>query len=480
MRVTAILSIMLAVSSFVFAGCSSKSSNSAQAIAPAQASTKVLSVTQEVDASGQGTTENDAFKQAVVDAVRQVVGTLVTSENVVNNERVIQDKILTVSNGFVEKVLSQNKKKLADGTWVVNLKCVVRKGQLYGSLQKANVPTVKFDGVSLFADVVSQLDHEKSAVEMIRNAMKKFSINLVTATVLDKKPEIISRDENQTTIKFTWCATVDVDGFFENCAPALVEAFSAAASENLRPISISADIDAGKFRSHEDIMYNKALMPENPFTDFSNHSGFVWGGLVGIPISRGRSSWKANVNRIAPQVLQQLPSPEKTMCVIAYFKDVNGNILLETPLDFFKFETFTFGNRYREPIFDHANTVNNTVKLAFLPSIYSLMANNPSAYGYRQFFLLYTYDYYNELGKGIWQAPFGSGRGRSFKDELPSKSVSVKKNFTGGAEVLTCNCIIGIENDILPKIIKIELAVKPIIIDQDRQVVRVLAGTGKK
>ena len=129
---------------------------------------------QEVQATGAGATEDEAFKQAVVDAVRQVVGTLVSAENVVKNDRVIKDEVLTLSDGFVEKVLNQDKTKLDDGTWQVKLKCVVRKGQLYGKLQEANVPTVKFDGVSMFADVVSQSNFRQDAHKMLAKAVRDF------------------------------------------------------------------------------------------------------------------------------------------------------------------------------------------------------------------------------------------------------------------------------------------------------------------
>ena len=154
---------------------------------------------QEVDATGQGTSEDDAFKQAVNDAVRQVVGTLVSAENVINNDRVIKDEVLTLSNGFVEKVLSQDKTKLDDGTWQVKLKCIVRKGQLYGRLQEVKVPTVKFEGASLFADVVSQQSAEKDAAAMLAEAILGWNGSCYKAVSLSTKPDII--DQNQESVR---------------------------------------------------------------------------------------------------------------------------------------------------------------------------------------------------------------------------------------------------------------------------------------
>ena len=154
---------------------------------------------QEVEATGQAADADAAFKQAVNDAVRQVVGTLVSAENVVNNERVIKDQVLTLSDGFVEKVLNQDKTKLDDGTWQVKLKCIVRKGQLYGRLQEVKVPTVKFEGVSLFADVVSQQTVEKDSAALLAEAFLGWNGSMYEAVSLSSKPEIIEKSEETIT-----------------------------------------------------------------------------------------------------------------------------------------------------------------------------------------------------------------------------------------------------------------------------------------
>ena len=190
-----------------------KNDNSSMQLAPATA--KGVPALQEVEAAGQGANADDAFKQAVVDAVRQVVGTLVSAENVVNNDRVIKDQVLTLSNGFVEKVIKQEKSKSDDGTWQVKLKCMVRKGQVYDKLRTANVPTVKFDGLSIFADVVSQLDQEQSAIKMISELDKDWD-SLFAATMIDSKLEIVSRDAQITEIRIKWEVNIDANKLINN------------------------------------------------------------------------------------------------------------------------------------------------------------------------------------------------------------------------------------------------------------------------
>lgn len=346
-----------------------------------------LALTQEVDgASGQGTTENEARLQAYRDAIQQVVGVLVTSKNVVDNEKVIQDKILSVSNGFIDKILKEEKKQLADGTWQVNINCIVRKGELYGSLQKANVPTVKFDGTSLFADVVSQLDHQQSSVEMIKNALRKFSPDLVTATMLDEKPKIIDRNQQETTIQLTWRASVDLVGYFKNVSPALYDALSAAASEkSVQPISISHQgWDEEETRSqHYSVReigpHNLTMYARTPFGNFiywrdkadlaksgSGLIAIVYPGSITVKgtMANVEGIWKANVFKIDSRILQQLDPDEpwpypysqcglpllgSSMAVIAYFKDDTGNILGGTVLRRLEFFTIAKGTKSDKP-----------------------------------------------------------------------------------------------------------------------------------
>ena len=193
----------------------------------------------EIEVTGRGVSEDEAFKQAVVEAVRSVVGTLVTAENVVNNDQVIKDKVLTLSNGFVEKVLEQKKKKLEDGTYEVALKCVVRKGQLYGTLKQVNVPTMKFDGVSMFADVVSQVDFKKKAVENLTAAFGKFFAEFPSLYELaTSKPEVVKSGAELTEMEMIVSGAVNYKRYYEEMAPALCAVLSTASGKPAQTLNI--------------------------------------------------------------------------------------------------------------------------------------------------------------------------------------------------------------------------------------------------
>ena len=57
----------------------------------------------EITVTGMGETLEAAEKQALAAAIRQAVGAYMDSKTIVENEEIIQDRILSVSNAFVEK-----------------------------------------------------------------------------------------------------------------------------------------------------------------------------------------------------------------------------------------------------------------------------------------------------------------------------------------------------------------------------------------
>lgn len=420
-------------------------SQAAQAPTPTtKDSAKEVPAMQEVEATGTGATEEEAFKQAVVDAVRQVVGALVSAENVVKNDRVIKDEVLTLSNGFVDKVLNRDKTKMDDGTWQVKLRCIVRKGQLYGKLQKANVPTVKFDGVSLFADVVSQLDHQKSSVEMIKNAMKKFSSSLVTATMLEEKPKILERDERSTTIEFDWAATVDVDGFFKNFAPALDAACSnAALAKAQKPTFIAV-----KESKEYGVAYRVLTWEDNFF--FKNEVELD--SLSAIPVAQNKSkkgtSWEVRFYEMDRRILEQLQARRRTfakeMTVFAHFRDSAGSPLLKVSLTSLKFKTLK-GESYHYQARAGAVVRDVTpweIDFSFMPLIESDFERASRA----------SYDF---SGRPVHQA---AKRTKVNSVEIP-RGFWRNEEFVG-ASILKHRSTVSIPTGILSKISKVDLSVE--------------------
>lgn len=163
------------------------------------------SETTEVTAEGAGSTETEALKDAFRNAVQQAVGLVVDAETVVKNEDILEDQILTYSDGFIEKhrVLSKQKR---DGIVSIEIEAVIKRRSLVQKLESAKVIKRKADGGSLFGEIVSQAEGSQDAKKLLNKALKGFPLNCLTAEIVeqDGKPFSLvgtpSKDKNTVRI----------------------------------------------------------------------------------------------------------------------------------------------------------------------------------------------------------------------------------------------------------------------------------------
>ena len=162
-----------------------------------------------VVASGVGVDADKALRNALRNAVEQSVGLIVDAETVVKNESVIKEQILTYSDGFVEKFERVKEIKREDGLYDVKIKAVVKRRQLIEKLKEAKIASAKVEGESLFAEVVTQLDAEKSAARLLEKAMEGLPASLLVAKVTNQKPQILKK--NDTGADVMWDIEVGFD-----------------------------------------------------------------------------------------------------------------------------------------------------------------------------------------------------------------------------------------------------------------------------
>jgi hypothetical protein len=155
--------------------------------------------TQEVVAEGVGTTADEAIKDAYRNAVRQVVGAVVDAETLVKNDELIDDKVLTYSDGFIkgyEEV--DGSKKVKDGLHRIKIKAQVERRSVIAKLKATNISVKQVDGKSMFAEIVTQEEGETDASELVLKSLADLP-TLLTATVKGKpefdraKSEIVIR-----------------------------------------------------------------------------------------------------------------------------------------------------------------------------------------------------------------------------------------------------------------------------------------------
>ena len=164
--------------------------------------------TYEVIAAGVGSTKETAIKDGLRDAVNQVVGILIISKDRVENDQLIESKVLTYCDGFVEsyKLIGEPTK---DGSLVkIRMKAIVRKGKLTDSLQSAGISTREIDAGSMMGEAITVSTQKKSAVEMTTELFDGFPSNVYKAEALTAFK--VSGDEDGIVIEVPVKVSIDL------------------------------------------------------------------------------------------------------------------------------------------------------------------------------------------------------------------------------------------------------------------------------
>ena len=113
--------------------------------------------TQLVTATGYGMSVEEAKRAAVRSAVEAVVGTLIDAETLIENDELIQDKILSYSAGMVEEVKFIGvPMKNSAGLVQVHVQVQVKKTQLVERLKAVTRASAAVDGENLYQQVLAE------------------------------------------------------------------------------------------------------------------------------------------------------------------------------------------------------------------------------------------------------------------------------------------------------------------------------------
>ncbi len=167
----------------------------------------------EITVTGIGDTIEAAEKQALASAIRQAVGAYMDSKTIFENEEVIQDRILSVSNAFVEKyeVVGQPK-KLSDGLIEITVIARVKTNQVVQALKENNLISGEVAGQNLWAEASTKVMNAQDAVTMLETKIPELIKSVVTITPLDKEGKpLLTKDASGNAMPSTAPAVVDSD-----------------------------------------------------------------------------------------------------------------------------------------------------------------------------------------------------------------------------------------------------------------------------
>jgi hypothetical protein len=235
-------------------------------------STKLITVT------GLGLTPESAEKQAITDAVKQAVGAYIDANTLVENEEVVRDRILSVSNGFVKEYKhAAPAKKREDGLYEITIIATVETNQIVQKLKESNLIKGEVAGQNLWAEASTKVMNAQDAVKMLEEKLPEFIKNSVTITPLgqDGKPQVAADSSGKTILKMDpailtqnpatgkanlfWIFEIGLDKKYykDRIVPVLIHCFNAISGE--KPIEKIARLNAHKNELTYDSITNWAL-----------------------------------------------------------------------------------------------------------------------------------------------------------------------------------------------------------------------------
>ena len=128
----------------------------------------------EVVVPGVGLSKEEAQKDAYRNAVRQVVGLYVDSKTLVENDQLIEDKVLSASNGVVRTAKTIPDSVTEDnGLWRLRARVTVEVTRVKSVLAEANVTMRKIDGESLFAKALSKMEKKQNSTDLLKKLLSE-------------------------------------------------------------------------------------------------------------------------------------------------------------------------------------------------------------------------------------------------------------------------------------------------------------------
>ena len=162
------------------------------------------------EAVGFGLDQDRAVDSAYNDAIEQVVGVLVVAETVVENDRIVRDRVLTYSEGTVEAhdVLARGSE---EGQHRAVIRALVRLDRLRQKLQRDKIPVRDISGQDIARELRRKGTRERTAAEMFRRKMQEFRLDNFLSVALPSAPEIVESSTASAKLRVEVRLTTDLD-----------------------------------------------------------------------------------------------------------------------------------------------------------------------------------------------------------------------------------------------------------------------------
>ena len=205
-----------------------------------------------VKGKGVGTDEAAALKDAYRDAIETAVGLYVDAEQMMKNDEVIKDQILTQSNAYIEKydTISKSEK---DGLVSIKIIAKVRKQALTKRIEgvmPAKVMNIGDQLSSLHAQATTQKMRGKDAAAILAKELEEldklkllYEVELASAEGVPTRIEngVIKETNGLVEMSYLFKISINTKRYFEEVVPQLDRVLSQISIEEPRTLRCKVD-----------------------------------------------------------------------------------------------------------------------------------------------------------------------------------------------------------------------------------------------
>ena len=175
---------------------------------------------------GVGTDKIEALKDAYRDAVERAVGLYVDAEQMMKNEELVKDQILTQANAYIEKyeIVRENSKQ--NGLVAIQILAEVRKKVLSNKVSNI-MPTKTYAlGDELkraHAKDTTLKRRNQDGAKLLKAHLNEFDPLRLTLDLSLASPKVNIQDADAKKVKarYLFCTTVNLDRYFSQVVPRL-------------------------------------------------------------------------------------------------------------------------------------------------------------------------------------------------------------------------------------------------------------------
>jgi len=152
--------------------------------------------------SGEGTTQDEARKNALRSAIEQAFGAFISSRTEVLNDNLVQDEIISLTSGNVKEFNIISETTTPAGRWISTLKATVSVSKLSSFVQNKGLVT-EFNSNIFISNVKLEMANEQAEYKIINQMLSILHEAMQTAfdyTIEMQDPVCKSKEDNEWSI----------------------------------------------------------------------------------------------------------------------------------------------------------------------------------------------------------------------------------------------------------------------------------------